>query len=54
MKRCTIKQTLLSATALLMFSPVFAQEKKFEIAPAADLVSSYVWRSEERRVGKEC
>lgn len=44
MKRITLRQTLLSATALLMFSPVFAQEKKFEIAPAADIVSSYVWR----------
>ena len=33
------------ATALLMSVSVFSQdEKKFEITPAADLVSSYVWR----------
>ena len=45
MKTITFKRTVLSATALLMSFSVFAQEeKKFEIAPAADLVSSYVWR----------
>ena len=45
MKTTTFKRTVLSATALLMSFSVFAQEeKKFEIAPAADLVSSYVWR----------
>ena len=41
MKTITFKRTVLSATALLMSFSVFAQEeKKFEIAPAADLVSS--------------
>lgn len=45
MKTITFKRTVLSATALLMSFSVFAQEeKKFEIAPAADLLSSYVWR----------
>lgn len=45
MKTITIRQTVLSATALLMSFSVFAQaEKKFEIAPSADIVSSYVWR----------
>lgn len=41
----TFRQSALTATALLMSSTTFAQEEKqFEIAPAADLVSSYVWR----------
>lgn len=44
MKAITFKRIILSVTALFMFCPVFAQEKKFEIAPSADLVSSYVWR----------
>ena len=41
----TFRQPVLAATALLMSFTTFAQEEnKFEIAPAADLVSSYVWR----------
>ena len=45
MKTMTFRQPVLAATALLMSFTTFAQEEnKFEIAPAADLVSSYVWR----------
>ena len=41
----TFRQSTLTATALLMSFATFAQEEKqFEIAPSADLVSSYVWR----------
>ena len=41
----TFRQSALTATALLMSFATFAQEEKqFEIAPSADLVSSYVWR----------
>ena len=45
MKTKTFRQSVVTATVLLMSSATFAQEgKQFEIAPAADLVSSYVWR----------
>lgn len=45
METMTFRQSALTATALLMSFATFAQEKKqFEIAPSADLVSSYVWR----------
>lgn len=45
METMTFRQSTLTATALLMSFATFAQEEKqFEIAPSADLVSSYVWR----------
>ena len=45
METMTFRQSALTATALLMSFATFAQEEKqFEIAPSADLVSSYVWR----------
>ena len=45
METMTFRQSALTATALLMSFATFAQEEKqFEIAPYADLVSSYVWR----------
>lgn len=45
MKILSFRQMSISATALLMSFPIFAQEgKKFEIAPSADIVSTYVWR----------
>lgn len=45
METMTFRQSALTATALLMSFVTFAQEEKqFEIAPSADLVSSYVWR----------
>ena len=45
MRTFTTRWVSMLATALLMSVSVFSQdEKKFEITPAADLVSSYVWR----------
>lgn len=45
MKTNALVQAYMLATALLMSSFIMAQDKpKFEISPAADLVSSYVWR----------
>lgn len=47
MKNCTIWRTIMSAAAILMSVSVYAQEeKKFEITPSADLVSSYIWRGQ--------
>lgn len=44
MKRQTLMRVTLSAVSLMTSVSVFAQEAKVEIVPAADVVSSYVWR----------
>ncbi|MDH6358580.1 hypothetical protein [Parabacteroides sp. PF5-9] len=46
MKKTTItRYTITSILIIAISTPLFAQEKKiFEITPAVDLVSSYVWR----------
>jgi len=45
MKTLIFKRMFVYAVALFIISPVLAQdEKKFEINPAVDIVSSYVWR----------
>lgn len=45
MKTFTTKRAAMLAAILLMSETIFAQEeKKFELTPEADLVSSYIWR----------
>lgn len=45
MKVFTLNQFLTMVTATLLTTSGYAQnESKFELTPAADLVSSYVWR----------